>query len=106
LNNPFKSLKGDESSSDVYKSLGSSERIIGILQCFEFFQPIICSGLNNFDEKNQQSYLKGTIQKMSSNLDGLMNCIINKEVESDYIDKKNNIEKSLNLYPKKCIKKL
>ena len=39
LSNPFKTLKGDERSTEVYEALGSNEKILGILQCFEFFQP-------------------------------------------------------------------
>lgn len=47
LKNPFKALKGGEEIVDIYKQLGSNEKIIGILQCFEFFQPLISNGISN-----------------------------------------------------------
>lgn len=76
LSNPFKPLKGDERTTEVYEALGSNEKILGILQCFEFFQPqstfflliLVTSGLKHYDEKNTESNLKGSLDKMSKNL--------------------------------------
>ena len=40
LKNPFKGFRGEEQTREVYQSLGTGDKIAGILQCYEFFQPL------------------------------------------------------------------
>lgn len=43
LKNPFRNVKGSESNQEFLGKLGSSEKIRGILQCYEFFAPLSIS---------------------------------------------------------------
>jgi len=40
LKNPFRGVQGNERSQDLLNKLGSSEKILGVLQCYDFFAPI------------------------------------------------------------------
>ena len=40
LKNPFRKIKGDESGEDLLDKLGSSDKILGILQCYDYFAPL------------------------------------------------------------------
>eukprot|EP01016_Furgasonia_blochmanni_P045223 TRINITY_DN6347_c0_g1_i2.p1 TRINITY_DN6347_c0_g1~~TRINITY_DN6347_c0_g1_i2.p1 ORF type:complete len:476 (+),score=70.58 TRINITY_DN6347_c0_g1_i2:149-1576(+) len=52
LKNPFRFFNGNESFEEIWQKLGGGEKAIGILQCFEFFQPLIGEALYKTNEKN------------------------------------------------------
>lgn len=55
LDNPFKRVKGNETSQSLWKKLGP-ERMMGIVQCFEFFSPVI----HEYIKKKQYDKKPGT----------------------------------------------
>jgi len=68
LKNPFKGLNGKESMEELWPRLGG-DKAIGILQCFEYFSPLIEDALelkskkenkgNKIQEKDIKSIMEG-----------------------------------------------
>ncbi len=40
LKNPFKGIQGSETSDKLLMKLGSSDKILGVLQCYDYFAPL------------------------------------------------------------------
>lgn len=40
LKNPFKKLNGKEEPRELLDKLGNSDKILGILQCYDYFAPL------------------------------------------------------------------
>jgi len=66
IQNPFKGLKGNESFPELWQKLGS-EKFVGIMQCFEYFSPLI----EDYLKKN--NHLDGPCELEKSKLSSLEN---------------------------------
>ena len=59
IKNPFRNIKGDETNSEFLGKLGSSEKIRGILQCYDFFAPLSKPTTSNiFSSSRFESFTK------------------------------------------------
>ena len=87
LKNPFKGYTGRETMDDIWKSLGP-EKVIGILQCFEYFSPLLEEALIDKNKIHNRSN-KATEKDLKNIMDGIN--MINKKI--------NNIENEIKKNP-------
>ena len=83
LKNPFKGFTGTETMDDIWKSIGP-EKVIGILQCFEYFSPLLEEALIDKNKIHNRSN-KATEKDLKNIIDGIN--MINKKI--------NNIENEI-----------
>jgi hypothetical protein len=68
LKNPFSGINDSTTKEDCLTILGSSERILGILQCYNYFAPLIHSGLKKVEAKQQSTMINSNILHISNTL--------------------------------------
>lgn len=76
LKNPFANLPDQQSpnmtaeahAEKVIRSLGSTEKIMGILQCYNYFSPIIQIGLKKMNDKEDTALIKKNMAEMSQKM--------------------------------------
>lgn len=49
LKNPFRRLNGDENKQQLLDKLGNSDKILGILQCYDYFAPLSKSCVHSIE---------------------------------------------------------
>lgn len=68
LKNPFNGFTADTSKEDSLKILGSADRIVGILQCYNYFAPLIQTGLKKLENKQQSTRINSNMLHVSNTL--------------------------------------
>lgn len=68
LKNPFTGITEGTSKEDTLRMLGSSEKILGIVQCYNYFAPLIQSGLKKMNQKENVLQINTNILKVSHTL--------------------------------------
>jgi hypothetical protein len=68
LKNPFQGITEESTKDDCLKIMGSSDRILGIMQCYNFFAPLIQAGLKKVETKQQSTRINSNILHISNTL--------------------------------------
>lgn len=92
LKNPFSGITSETTKEECLNILGSSERILGILQCYNYFAPLIHAGLKKAEAKQQSTMINSNILHISNTL---------AELASKIKDQKEIIDNSERSYDRK-----
>ena len=68
LKNPFAALKPGLGRAELLQCLGSSEKIVGILQCYDYFAPLIQQGLKKAKLREEAIATKSNLLQVSETL--------------------------------------
>jgi hypothetical protein len=68
VKNPFNSIKNDKLSESALKNLGSADKIQGIVQCYNFFAPLIQAGLNSLRGKETNLLINRNMSRINKAL--------------------------------------
>lgn len=72
LKNPFSGL-ANKSKEDQLRHLGSAEKIVGMLQCYNYFAPLISGGLKRLKTKENNAAVSNNLLGVSRVLLSLAN---------------------------------
>ena len=72
LKNPFSGLAGKDKEEQL-RGLGSAEKILGLLQCYNYFAPLIAGGLKRLKTKETSSVVSNNLLGVSRVLLSLAN---------------------------------
>jgi len=84
VKNPFKGLTGTETVEEVWSKIGF-EKAIGIMQCFEYFAPLIEEGLFGQDKKEKATGSDKNLKNMLTllqNVSNKVNVLVNEAAKS------------------------
>jgi hypothetical protein len=68
VKNPFNSIKNERLSESALKNLGSADKIQGIVQCYNFFAPLIQAGLNSLRGKETNLLINRNMSRINKAL--------------------------------------
>lgn len=68
LKNPFAGITESTSREDTLRMLGSSEKILGIVQCYNYFAPLIQSGMKKLSQKESTMLINTNILQVTNTL--------------------------------------
>lgn len=68
LKNPFANLKSDMTRTQMLEALGSSDKIVGMIQCYDYFAPLIQMGLKRNKNREEIVTTKVNLLQVSETL--------------------------------------